>query len=216
MQTLPIISANIFKINHIRAFHGEKLILKNISFSLSSGESLIITGQNGAGKSTLLRILAGLKSVDAGIITWNDQDISKQFIEHTQNIAWLSHQDSLKPALTVKENLQLTSQIYNTNIQHALTIVNLNHMADIAVRMLSAGQKRRTALARILLKPAQLWLLDEPTVGLDQETIEQLGFIFKDFTKQGGMIITTTHIPLPLENSKTLHLTPSSSMVSSL
>ncbi|WP_340163366.1 heme ABC exporter ATP-binding protein CcmA [Commensalibacter communis] len=213
---LSIISTNCFEVTNISAFHGEKLVLKNISFSLSSGESLIITGKNGAGKSTLLRILAGLRSPDAGQMTWNKADITENAIEHTQHIAWLSHQDSLKSALTAKENLLITSQIYKTDLQAALKTVNLDHMADIPVRMLSAGQKRRTALARILLKPAQLWLLDEPSVGLDQETIEQLGLIFKKFTKQGGMIITTTHIPLPLENSKTLHLPSLSSLVPSL
>lgn len=184
------------------------MILKKISFSLCSGESLIIKGSNGAGKSTLLRILAGLRSIDAGKITWNNENITDDFAEHTQRIAWLSHQDSLKPALTVSENLQLVNQLYKTDIYTALKTVNIEHMADIPARMLSAGQKRRTALARILLKPARLWLLDEPSVGLDTETIQKLGYIFKDFTKQGGMIIATTHIPLPLENSKTLYLTP--------
>lgn len=188
------------------------MILKKVNFSLSSGQSLIIKGPNGAGKSTLLRILAGLRSIDAGKITWNNDNITEHFAEHTQRIAWLSHQDSLKPALTVKENLQLVSQLYQTDIQTALKTIKIDHMADIPARMLSAGQKRRTALARILLKPAQLWLLDEPTVGLDQETIEQLGYIFKDFTNRGGIIITTTHVPLPFENSKILHLTPPSSV----
>lgn len=201
---------------NISAFRGEKLVLKKVNFSLSSGESLIIQGPNGAGKSTLLRLLVGLRSVDAGQITWNNQNIAEYSYEHSQNIAWLSHQDSLKPALTVKENLQLTSQIYKTDLHAALKTVNLIHMADIPTRMLSAGQKRRTALARILLKPAQLWLLDEPSVGLDQETIQQLGYIFKSFTQQGGMIITTTHVPLPLQNSKVLHLTPPTSMASAL
>lgn len=192
------------------------MIFKKISFSLSSGQSLIIKGPNGAGKSTLLRILAGLRSIDAGKITWNNENISNNFAEHTQRIAWLSHQDSLKPALTVKENLQLFSQLYKTDIHTALKMVNIDPMADIPVRMLSAGQKRRTALARILLKPAKLWLLDEPSVGLDAETIQQLGYLFKDFTSRGGMIITTTHIPLPLENSKMLYLTPSTVMAQPL
>lgn len=206
---LSINPPNLFEINKISAFRGERLILKKISFSLASGQSLIIKGPNGAGKSTLLRILAGLRSIDAGKITWNNENITEHFSEHTQRIAWLSHQDSLKPALTVSENLELISKIYKTDIHTALQTVHLDQMADIPARMLSAGQKRRAALARILLKPAQLWLLDEPSVGLDQETIQQLGVIFENFTKQGGMIITTTHIPLPLENSQTLYLTPS-------
>ncbi|WP_084051563.1 heme ABC exporter ATP-binding protein CcmA [Commensalibacter papalotli (ex Servin-Garciduenas et al. 2014)] len=198
--------------DNISAFRGEKLIFKKVNFSLSSGQSLIIQGPNGAGKSTLLRVLAGLRSIDAGTITWNNDNITEHYTEQTQRIAWLSHQDSLKPALTVKENLQLISQLYQTDIESALKTIKIDHMADIPARMLSAGQKRRTALARILLKPAQLWLLDEPSVGLDQETIELLGHIFKDFTNQGGMIITTTHVPLPLENSKILYLTPSISV----
>lgn len=192
------------------------MILKKISFSLASGQSLIIKGPNGAGKSTLLRILAGLRSIDTGKITWNNENIANSFAEHAQRIAWLSHQDSLKPALTVKENLQLFSQLYKTDIHTALKMVNIDPMADIPVRMLSAGQKRRTALARILLKPAKLWLLDEPSVGLDAETIQQLGYLFKDFTNRGGMIIITTHIPLPLENSKMLYLTPSTVMAQPL
>lgn len=169
---------------------------------------MIIRGPNGSGKSTLLRILAGLKTIDSGKILWNDMNISRNHSDYVQNIAWLSHQDSLKPALSIKENLSLTCLLYKTNLQKALKAVNLTRIADIPIRMLSAGQKRRAAIARVLLKPAQLWLLDEPSVGLDQDTVQSLSTIFADFQSKGGMIITSTHIPLPLKNSKTIELTP--------
>ncbi|MDI2091100.1 heme ABC exporter ATP-binding protein CcmA [Commensalibacter oyaizuii] len=194
----------------LSAFRGEKLVLKNVNFTLNSGESLIIQGPNGAGKSTLLRILAGFKKIDSGEILWNHENIFDNLIQHTQNVAWLSHQDSLKPALTVRENLSLVSHIYKTDLRDALQTVNLSSIIDLPARMLSAGQKRRVAIARILLKPARLWLLDEPSVGLDQQTMEILAEIFNQFKSENGMIITTTHVPLPLPNSQYLQLTPSS------
>lgn len=197
-------------VNNLSAFRNEKLILQNIHFSLAKGESLIIQGPNGVGKSTLLRLLAGFKKPDIGSISWNQKNIFADYPAYVQNIAWLGHADALKPSLTIKENLLLYTQFYKTNLTTILKKLNLLQLMDMPVRLLSAGQKRRTALARILLKPAHLWFLDEPTVGLDQETITILADIFTSFQKQGGIILTSTHIALPLKNTQILQLSPPS------
>lgn len=206
-----IISAEIptetFSARNVSAFRGEVLILKNINISIAAGESLLIQGPNGIGKSTLLRLLAGFRKIDSGEILWNNQNIADDYSAHMNRIAWLGHQDSLKSSMTLRENLLLPSSIYKSSIETALKSVQLDHLAEIPMRMLSAGQKRRVALARLLLKPASLWLLDEPSSGLDTKALIQLGEIFHQFQQKGGMIIATTHIPLPLKNPKILEIT---------
>lgn len=169
-------------------------------------ETLTILGPNGIGKSTLLKVLAGHKKPDAGRILWNQEDIHDNFAAYKQNLAWLGHQDALKPVLTVGENLEHYSKFYKTDMIQTLRKTNLLHLLDIPARLLSAGQKRRVALSRLLLKPATLWLLDEPTVGLDQESLSLFSEILHDFQKQGGMIIMITHTDFPLHNNKTLRL----------
>ncbi len=198
---------------NLSAFRDDKLILKKINFSLLSKEALIIRGSNGIGKSTLLRILAGFKKPDIGNILWNSKKIFDNpeiHANYIQNIAWLGHSNALKPSLTLKENLNLYAKLYQTNLYETLKKLNLSHLADIPIQQLSSGQKRRTALARILLKPAEIWLLDEPTVGLDQENIQNLIKIFSSFQENGGIILVSTHTELPLMNAKILHLFPPS------
>lgn len=197
-----------FTVTKLSSFRNERLIFRNINFSLSEGEAIIIQGPNGVGKSTLLRILAGFKKPDTGVIYWKKENVFQNYSEYLQNIAWLGHNDALKSSLTLKENLLLYAKLYKTDLTEALTKLNLLHYINTPVRLLSAGQKRRAALARILLKPAKLWFLDEPTVGLDHKTIIKLADIFMAFQKQGGIILASTHVPLPLAQPQILQLSP--------
>ncbi|WP_236646544.1 heme ABC exporter ATP-binding protein CcmA [Aristophania vespae] len=161
----------LFSISVIR---GERLVLKNISASLNSGEALLLTGPNGTGKSTFLRVIAGLCPLSAGKMN------------RTADIAWLGHQDALKPALSVAENLRFYQKTGGSNLFKVLKDLNLISLIDRPIRLLSAGQKRRVALARICLSTAPLWLLDEPSVGLDQTSTKQLGTIMERHLAQGG------------------------------
>ena len=171
------------------------------------GGALVLAGRNGAGKSTLLRLLAGLVRPDAGRLLWNDEDALADRTLHGGRVALLGHQDALKPGLTASENLDFAARLSGRDVGGALAGLGLEDLADLPARMLSAGQKRRLALARVSLSAAPLWLLDEPTLGLDDAAVERLGGLLARHRDSGGMIIAATHISLPLPGAETLRLT---------
>lgn len=186
----------------LSVFRGDRLVLDDVSLTLDRGGALLLTGPNGAGKSTLLRVLAGLRRPDGGTLLWNGTSITQDRTAHAARVAYLGHQDALKPSLTVRENLALFARAGSgdgeTTLETALKAVDLLHLSTLPARLLSAGQKRRTALARVLLAQAPLWLLDEPSLGLDAAAVELLGAAIATHRAQGGLVIATTHVPLPL------------------
>lgn len=190
----------------LAAIRGERLIFQDVSFVLPDGAALILTGRNGAGKSTLLRLLAGLVRPDAGRLLWDDTDALADRTLHGARVALLGHQDALKPGLTAAENLAFAARLSGRPIAAALAVLGLEELAELPVRMLSAGQKRRLALARVSLSLAPLWLLDEPTLGLDDLAVERLGVLLKQHRAAGGMIVAATHVTLPLGETVTLRL----------
>ncbi len=162
---------------------------------------MLLLGANGSGKSTLLRVLAGLKRPDAGTIHWNGVDTA----EEPAPASYLGHLDAIKLGLTVVENLAAISG--GSSLGPALAAMDLDTLSDLPARMLSAGQRRRLALARLaLVPPGGLWLLDEPTLGLDTASVERLGTLFAAHRKSGGVIVTATHLPLPLNDVLELRL----------
>ncbi|GBQ93603.1 heme ABC exporter ATP-binding protein CcmA [Asaia krungthepensis] len=183
---------------------GLRLVLDGTSLSLSAGEALLLTGPNGSGKSTLLRVLAGLCPMQGGTLTIGGHD--RRDPEQALDIAYLGHADALKPGLTLRENLALEARLFRGDLEAALDALDLLDLADLPARLLSAGQKRRGALARILLRRARLWLLDEPSLGLDQRAIASLGALMAAHRASGGMIVATTHVPLPLTDTRSLSL----------
>nr|WP_194298717.1 heme ABC exporter ATP-binding protein CcmA [Acetobacter fallax] len=188
---------------NISVFRGERLVLDEVSLTMSAGEALLLTGPNGAGKSTLLRVLAGLRRPDAGRLLWQNSDILADVAMHAAHIAYLGHQDALKSGLTLAENLALFAR--GESLDDACAIFDLTNLAHVPVRLFSAGQKRRAALTRVVLAQAPLWLLDEPSLGLDARSVERLGIALAQHRAAGGMVIATTHVPLPLDNVR--HLT---------
>ena len=159
----------------LAAFRGERLVFRDLDFTVAAGGALLLTGPNGSGKSTLLRLLAGLLRPAAGTLTWDGADALADLSAHARRVAYLGHQDAVKPALTAVENLRFAARLSGGAAGTALAAVGLQDLADLPTRMLSAGQRRRLALARLALSQSPLWLLDEPTIGLDTASVQRFG-----------------------------------------
>lgn len=190
----------------LAAMRGERLVFANIAFAVPPGGALLLEGPNGAGKSTLLRVTAGLGRAEAGTLTWHGEDTLSDRTAHATRVAYLGHLDAVKPGLTTAENLAFWAN--PAQARTALAQLGLLPLADLPARMLSAGQKRRLALARLTLSPAPIWLLDEPTLGLDTASIARLGTLLAAHRAQGGLVLAATHLPLPLPGAERLTLTP--------
>ena len=198
----PPAPGRLLDVEDVTVFRGDRLVLDGVSLTLDAGDAMILTGPNGAGKSTLLRTISGLRRPDSGkVIRYGD-------------LAWLGHQDALKPGLTLAQNLALAEKLGTNSLSDALEALDLTHLTDLPARLLSSGQKRRAAFARVMLSGAPLWLLDEPTVGLDVASIERLGAVMAAHRAKGGAMIVTTHVPLPLDNTRS-HELPSLAHVES-
>jgi heme exporter protein A len=193
----------MLKADSLAAFRAERLVFADIGFSVANGGALLLAGPNGSGKSTLLRLLAGLLRPAAGRLLWDGADAFADLPAHATKVAYLGHQDAVKPALTVTGNLALFGR---AGIPAALAAMGLETLADLPARLLSAGQKRRLALARLVLARRALWLLDEPTVGLDEASIARLGAAAERHRNGGGMIVAATHVALPFPRAEVLRL----------
>jgi heme exporter protein A len=185
---------------------GGRRVLSNISFSVASGEALVVTGRNGVGKSTLLRALAGLLP-RAGAVALEGVGEDN---EPGPRAHYLAHADGLKAALTVAENLEFWANYLGgaggRAIPEALGAVGLAHVAAAPVAILSAGQKRRVALARLLVAHRPLWLLDEPLTALDKASREKFASVMRAHCAGGGVVVAATHEPLGLEGARELPL----------
>ncbi len=188
----------------LAAFRGERLVLRDLSFAVAEGEALLLLGPNGSGKSTLLRLLAGLKRRDAGDLLWDGADALSDLAMHAGRVAYLGHLDAIKAGLTAAENLAFSAG--GRAVAPALAALGLDALAELPARMLSAGQRRRLALARLALSPAVLWLLDEPTLGLDTASLDRLGALLATHREAGGMVVAATHLDLPLPGARSLRL----------
>jgi heme exporter protein A len=197
---------NVLTAEDVAVFRGERLVFRDFSFTVARGGALVLAGPNGSGKSTLLRLLAGLVRPAAGLVLWDGADAFADLATHGSRVAYLGHQDAVKPGLTVVENLRFAAAVSGRSILAALEAVGLESLADLPARMLSAGQKRRLALSRLALSAAPLWLLDEPTLGLDTRSIDRFGRLLATHRGAGGMVVTATHVPLPLPDAATLRL----------
>jgi heme exporter protein A len=187
----------VFAGRDLACVRGERLVFAGLSFRVAAGEALLLRGPNGSGKSTLLRCMAGLLTPIAGIQTWGGQSVARDMENHRTRLRYLGHQDAIKPALTVRENLAVWQQLHGgrniTAIGKAIADVAIDHLADVPARLLSAGQRRRVALARLLVAPAALWLLDEPTTALDDESVERFVAVVQHHRANGGIVVLSSH-----------------------
>ncbi len=186
------------RVSDLACARGPAQVLASVSFSVEAGEALILRGPNGAGKTTLLRTLAGLTPPITGTIA-HEEDA----------IAYAGHADGLKAQLSVTENLTFWASIFGTDdITPALTAFDLQSLAERRAGELSAGQKRRLSLARLLVTGRPIWCLDEPTVSLDTENTARFAAAVEAHLAQGGAALIATHIDLGLANARTLDITP--------
>lgn len=184
----------------VRALHlwrGEKHLLRGVSFALQRGELLQVVGPNGIGKTSLLRCVVGLLPVESGEIAWRGQLLQDYRDDFHQELAYLAHINALKPELTALENLRygvaLRRSVPDSELHAALSRLQIAPCADLPARALSAGQKRRVAIARILLTRAVLWVLDEPITNLDASGIALFEACMSEHLREGGMILTAAH-----------------------
>ena len=188
----------------LAAFRGERLVFERLRFAVPAGAALLLVGPNGSGKSTLLRLLAGLVRPIAGRLLWQGEDALADLTEHAARVAYVGHQDAIKPGLSVAENLRFWGS--PAAIEGALGALDLARLSDLPARMLSAGQKRRLALARLALTEAPLWLLDEPSLGLDTRSVGRFGELLAAHRARGGIVVAATHLPLPLPGAAEFRL----------
>ena len=195
---------SVLQAENLASIRGERLVFSGLSFRVANGGALLLVGPNGAGKSTLLRILAGLGRIEAGRLLWRGEDALDDLPAHAARVAYLGHLDAVKFGLSVAENLR--SWAGRAAVAEALAAVGLAPLADLPARLLSAGQRRRLALARLLLRAAPIWLLDEPTLGLDAASVARFGTMLARHREGGGLVVAATHLPLPLPGAVDLKL----------
>ena len=197
--------------NALTCVRGERTLFTGLDLEVSAGEWLHVRGENGIGKTSLLRLLSGLTKPAAGEIFWNEQLISADPSEYHRNLLFLGHRDSLKEDLTALENLSIATAldgiaVTEDEILLALHRFGLRGREDLPVNCLSAGQKRRVLLARLLLRQAKMWILDEPFNALDGRAVEMLSELILEHIASGGMAIMTSHQEIPMPNGRVVQL----------
>lgn len=183
---------------NLTCIRGDRRLFSDLALSLSSGELLYLQGENGSGKTTLLRSLCGLFIPDRGAIFWNNQPVASLGEAFHNNLLYLGHHSAIKLELTPLENLRFACVLNELSftedsLWQALTRVGLKGFEDLPAKILSQGQKRRAALARLLVDDSPLWILDEPFTALDVAAVEMLQQVITDRIADGGMVILTTH-----------------------
>jgi heme exporter protein A len=194
-------------VEHLVVDRGARRIVDGLSFTVEAGEALVLVGPNGAGKTTVIRTVAGLIGAAGGTIVLEGGNADKELSAQAH---YIGHLNALKPSLTVEENLHFWAQYLGTglaaSIDHALAVFELEPLAGIPTGYLSAGQKRRACLARLIVTPRPLWLLDEPTVSLDAASVRLLAACVAEHLAGGGLVLAATHIPLGLASERRIEI----------
>ncbi len=178
------------EVSNLACRRGGQILFAGINLALVPGNIAHVSGPNGSGKSSLLLAIAGILAPEHGRVLWNGQPINAEVV------AYAGHLDGLKPALSLRENLHAWAGILGTNsarIENALTCLGIAHCSDLPAGGCSAGQRRRAALARVLIADRPLWLLDEPTATLDPSGHSILGSVLQQHRDAGGIAIVATH-----------------------
>jgi heme exporter protein A len=202
----------LLKVERLLLWRGERHVLRGVDFSLERGTCLEVTGPNGAGKTSLLRILCGLAYPEEGQVLWNGADVRRDLRSFQGQCGYLGHEPPLKMDLTARENLHFwvgtRRRVSAADISAALERVGGLNFCDRPVRTLSAGQRRRAALAALLLLSVPLWILDEPTTHLDTEGQALVGTVISEQLARGGMVVAAVHqdLSIPAATRRLLEL----------
>ena len=196
----------------VHLWRGDRHVLRGVTFDAGAGKCVLLTGKNGAGKTTLIRAIAGLLDPEEGQVFWRGAPARARRDDFHAELAYLGHEPPLKGDLSARENLKysigIRRAVSSAEIDAALVRTGAIAFADRAVRMLSAGQKRRVALAGVLLSNALLWLLDEPTTNLDADGQQLVRELIAEQLARSGIVVAAVHhvLPLPAEQLVTLEL----------
>ncbi len=207
-------SSAILSVENLALTRGGRRLTSDLSFKVGAGQALVVVGPNGSGKSTLLRALAGLLAPASGRVSFASHGVE---VDDPAGLSahYLGHSDALKSALTARENLEFWAAALSNGASgeagglsplEALAQVNLAHAADLPTGWLSAGQKRRAALARLFVARRPIWILDEPATALDDASQKRLAGAMARHRAEGGLIVAATHAPLGLESAAELRL----------
>lgn len=196
--------------HQLACVRGGRPVFAGIDFTLQKGDVLALHGPNGSGKSTLIRLLAAFLTPAMGEIRWDGTDIRSHLTEHRSRLHYIGHADGIQALLTVKENLAFTCTLNSTGngtLKRALQAFDLEGLVDTPGRFLSSGQRRRLSLARLIAGDRDIWLLDEPGVGLDAQNRQRLEQAIDGHRKTGGITILATHGDVQVNNTKILAFT---------
>ncbi len=203
----------MLEVSDLECRRGDRLLFSGLSFTLEPGTLLHVRGRNGSGKTTLLRALCGLLTPDAGSIVWNGEDTRRLGEDFHADTLYFGHLNGIKGDLTGVENLRVSAtldgdRIADDQLWDALGQMGLAGFEDLPTRVLSQGQKKRVALARLLLSEAPLWILDEPFTALDVDAVDQLQLLIAEHVADDGLVILTTHQEVALTSGQVrrLHL----------
>ncbi|MBU3618095.1 cytochrome c biogenesis heme-transporting ATPase CcmA [Polynucleobacter sp. JS-Fieb-80-E5] len=195
----------------LTCIRGERQLFQNLNLTVTAGECLHVRGENGVGKTSLLRLLTGLSKPETGEVRWNHQSITKDPSTYHRELLFLGHRDALKEDLTALENLQLYAVLDDIHLPGdkalaALWRFGLRGRESLPVSCLSAGQKRRVLMARMLTRQAKLWILDEPFNALDIRAVQDLQGLIAEHVEQGGLVVLTSHQAVDLSRVRVLDL----------
>jgi len=203
----------MLEVTDLECRRGDRLLFTGLSFGLEAGTLLHVRGRNGSGKTTLLRALCGLLTPDAGSILWNGTNTRRLKEDFHRDTLYFGHLNGIKSELTAVENLRVSATLDGDAVEdgrlwEALAQMGLSGFEDLPTKMLSQGQKKRVALARLLLSDAPLWVLDEPFTALDVDAVDQLQMFIAEHVADDGLVVLTTHQEVPLTSGqiRRLHL----------
>jgi heme exporter protein A len=210
-SSFPASSSAVLEARAISIVRGERELFSNLDLQVSTGQCLHIRGENGVGKTSLLRLLTGLASPDSGEVFWCGRSIKKVASEFHNKLLFLGHRDALKEDLSALENLRMYAAIDGITLseQDAFTSLwrfGLKGREDLPVNYLSAGQKKRVLMARMLTRRAQVWILDEPFNALDTHAVHELQGLIAEHLRSNGLVVLTSHQPLAIPGLRVLDL----------